>query len=425
VAAGEAARGAARPARIALLHYTAPPVVGGVERIVGRQATLMAEAGHTVRIVAGRGASEDPRIRFVAVPLADSQHPEIVRLGAELAAGRVPPEFGGLVGRLLIELEKALAGVDLLIAHNVASLNQNLALTTALRIVAGRTGGPAFVLWHHDLAWALPRYLPALHDGEPWSLLRTAWPGVCQVTISESRRADLAALMGIAPDSIDVVPGGVDLPDEGAPAAVDRELATRLNGLKPLLLSPVRVTPRKNIELAVRTVAALRDAGRPAGLVVSGPIDPHDATERRYLTSLTDLRSELGLDREIVFFAETPEGAASEETLRQTYRVADAMLLTSWDEGFGLPILEAAVYRLPVVCSNIASLRELAGDVAVYVNPGAEPVAVAAAVAEALARDPAGLAAFDRRIRADYAWPTVYSRHVAPLIERALDVPPA
>lgn len=412
-------------ASIALVHYTAPPVVGGVERIVGRHASLMADAGHAVRIVAGRGGSADPRVRFVQVALADSQHPEIVHLGAELAAGRVPPEFGGLVGLLLIELEAAFAGVDLVIAHNVASLNQNLALTTALRIAAGRKGGPRFVLWHHDLAWTMPHYLPALHDGEPWSLLRTAWPDVHHVTISESRRAEVATLLGIALGSIEVIPGGVDAPDEGDPGeagrpAIDPEVGARLAGLRPLLLSPVRVTPRKNIELALRTVAALRRDGQPAGLVVTGPVDPHDATERRYLDTLLRLRRELGVDNAVRFLAETPAGAASDQTLGELYRLADAVLLTSWDEGFGLPILEAAVNRVPLVCSDLASLRELAGDAAVYFDPAAEPDAVAEAVLVALTRDPAALAAFDGRVAADYSWPSVYSRHIAPLIERTL-----
>ncbi|MGD0862084.1 MAG: glycosyltransferase [Candidatus Limnocylindrales bacterium] len=413
-----------RRADIALVHYTAPPVVGGVEKVVGRHASLMADAGWAVRIVAGRGAPTDPRVLFRPVPLADSQHPEIVRTGTELAAGRVPPWFGGLVGRVLTELEAALAGADIVVAHNVASLNQNMALTAALRIAAGRPAGPRFVLWHHDLAWTLPRYRPALHEGEPWSLLRTSWPGARQVTISESRRADLAALLGIGPDSIEVIPGGVDLPDEGGPALVDDpELAARLAGLRPLLLSPVRVTPRKNLELALRTVGALRQLGRPAGLVVTGPVDPHDATGRHYLESLLRLRHELQLDEMVFICAETEAGAASTETLGDLYREADALILPSWDEGFGLPILEAAVSRLPIVCSNLASLRELAGEAAVYVDPGGDASGVAQAVLEALARNPEAGAALDRRVRTTYSWASVYERHIAPLMERTLAEP--
>jgi len=40
---------------IALIHHSAPPIVGGVESVIGHHARLMADAGHDVRIVAARG----------------------------------------------------------------------------------------------------------------------------------------------------------------------------------------------------------------------------------------------------------------------------------------------------------------------------------------------------------------------------------
>ena len=44
---------------VALLHYAAPPVIGGVERVLGRQAQLLTDGGFQVRIVAGRGAAPE------------------------------------------------------------------------------------------------------------------------------------------------------------------------------------------------------------------------------------------------------------------------------------------------------------------------------------------------------------------------------
>jgi hypothetical protein len=78
---------ASPPITVGLLHYTAPPVVGGVEQVLGEHARLLAEAGHAVQIVAGRGGEPDPRIEFLRVPRADTRHPEIVRLQSYLAEG--------------------------------------------------------------------------------------------------------------------------------------------------------------------------------------------------------------------------------------------------------------------------------------------------------------------------------------------------
>ncbi|MDQ1322718.1 MAG: hypothetical protein QG587_51, partial [Chloroflexota bacterium] len=53
---------------IGLLHFTSPPVVGGVETVLGHHARLMADAGHAVRMITGRGGTPDPRVALVRVP---------------------------------------------------------------------------------------------------------------------------------------------------------------------------------------------------------------------------------------------------------------------------------------------------------------------------------------------------------------------
>ncbi len=78
---------------IVLIHYAAPPIVGGVESVMGRHARLMADAGHRVRIIAGRGQQTDDRIEFSGVPEVDSRNPEVLALKADLDAG---PHADGL-----------------------------------------------------------------------------------------------------------------------------------------------------------------------------------------------------------------------------------------------------------------------------------------------------------------------------------------
>jgi glycosyltransferase involved in cell wall biosynthesis len=403
---------------VGLLHYTAPPVVGGVEKVLGQHARIIARAGHAVRIVAGRGGSPEPPATFVQVPRVDTRHPDVMRLQAALAEGRLPPDFEAVVADLRTELAVALDGVDLLIAHNVGSLNLNLALTAALHDLAAEPGAPRLVLWHHDLAWTLPAYRVGLHAGRPWELLRRAWPGATQVAVSESRRSDLAALMGIPPTTIRVVPNGIDLPSllGLAPSTVDLAGRAGLLELDPLLLLPARITPRKNFELALRVVAALRAKGRPrAGLVVTGPLDPHDVTAATYFEQLLLLRRSLGLDGAAVFLAEILEGPASDALVHDLYRLADLLLLPSHDEGFGIPVLEAGAHRLPIVCSDLPALRDLAGDAARYFAPDADPAGVAALILARLAGDPVAVLA--RRVRTEFAWEAVYRNGIAPLLE--------
>src|SRR5512138_1642083 len=254
---------------IVLLHYAAPPIVGGVETVMARHAHLMAAHGHRVCIIAGRGNQTDDNVEFALVPEADSRHPEVLSVKAELDAGRVPEDFERLVQRLEAELQTHAGDADLLIAHNVCSLNKNLALTAALHRRSKGSAKPGLILWHHDLAWTTPRYQAELHEGYPWELLRTDWPWAQQVVVSEQRRGELAALLGVSRERIEVVPNGVDA---GQFLKLEEETAGLYERLKlgeaaPLMLLPVRITPRKNIELALRTLAALRKLHPRAGLV--------------------------------------------------------------------------------------------------------------------------------------------------------------
>src|SRR5512134_1091348 len=102
---------------VALLHYSVPPIVGGVESVLAQQANLMADAGHRVRVIAGRGEAWDERIELINIPLVDSRHPEVEAVKLDLNAGRVPPSFDMLMEQLIHELKRAVEGVDVLIAH--------------------------------------------------------------------------------------------------------------------------------------------------------------------------------------------------------------------------------------------------------------------------------------------------------------------
>ena len=59
----------------------------------------------------------------------------------------------------------------------------------------------------------------------------------------------------------------------------------------------------------------------------------------------------------------------SESEKEELYQNADLFILPSFYEGFGLPVLEAMSYGVPVVCSNTSSLPEVAGGAALLIDP--------------------------------------------------------
>jgi glycosyltransferase involved in cell wall biosynthesis len=390
---------------------------------MGHQARLMARAGHSVTLVAGRGASLDRRVGFASLPLIDSRHPRVLVVKAELDAGCVTPNLDALSADIETELWAVLSGQDVVLAHNVCSLHKNLALTAALHRLNERPNFPRLILWHHDLAWTAGHYQSELHDGYPWDLLRQDWSGVRQVVVSETRRHELAGLLGLPVEQIRVVPNGVDAAGllklgEQTQALV---AALRLGDSAPLLLLPVRLTPRKNIELALRVVSALRAQSDVAGqsfksaaLLVTGPEGAHNPANADYRRRLLALRDELGLAGSAHFAIEHIDRALPDEVVADLYRLAHALILPSREEGFGIPLLEAGLARLPVFCAGIAPLRALGRGDATYFSPDADPAIVAAAIAERLGNDPSYR--FAVRVRQEYAWQRVYAECIEPLL---------
>jgi glycosyltransferase involved in cell wall biosynthesis len=180
---------------------------------------------------------------------------------------------------------------------------------------------------------------------------------------------------------------------------------------------PVRITPRKRLELAVEAAARLRERHPQLRVAVTGPLGPHDPANRAYADELLALRSRLGVDETVCFLFElAASGGAhpvSDAMLGELYRLADAVLLPSESEGFGLPVLEAALSRAPLVSTDLEVLREVSGGGLFTFAAGAGPEAVAAAVEDALASPQVRLRS---RVLARHDWPAVAS-----IIERVLD----
>ncbi len=410
--------------RVAMMHYAGPPIIGGVEMTLAHHARWLRRLGYQVCVIAGRGQAWEPDIPFYLVPEADSRHPEVLDIGQALARGEVPPAFEDLKGRLEARLEPILREVDVVVAHNVVTLHKNLPLTAALYALHQRLGFP-LLAWSHDFAWHDELYIPHMHPGYPWDLLRTPWPGVRYVAVSEHRRAILAQLLGIPQAAIAVVPPGVDVAEFFKWEPTTRRLVEQLDLLRadPLLLLPARITRRKNIEMGIRITAALLRFMPDAVLVVTGPPGPHNPTNVAYLEQLKDLRERLGVTQRVHFLYEYGEEGrpleVSHGMMTDFYFLADVLLFPSRKEGFGIPVLEAGLARMPIFAADLPPIRESAGALAVYFNPEGEPYGVARTLAERLAEDP--IYRMRKRVLRHFTWEVIVRERVIPLLEEVLE----
>jgi len=126
---------------------------------------------------------------------------------------------------------------------------------------------------------------------------------------------------------------------------------------KPFLLLVGGMNPRKNWRLAIESVLHARSVVPvPIDLVITGPMQGDLAEFRRVLSTAS-------ADSWVHYL-----GPVDSEVLSQLYRTAFALIHPSLHEGFGLTILEAFSYGLPVVASCAGSIPEVAGDAAILVE---------------------------------------------------------
>ena len=394
--------------KIALVHYTSWPVIGGVESVIRQQARLISRRGHEVTIVCGEGGvCEKPPL---VIPELNSVGPDIRIAQEEVYNGRP----GEVYFRLLKSLQKRLGPLinrfDCFVVHNMFTMPFNLAATQALCSLAQDTG--RIIAWTHDLAASNPDY--SLPHYRIFDLIRNRQPGVKYVTISEARAAEFCALTGTEVDAI--VPNGLDFASTCALSQEVSELVGDDLSTSVILLYPTRILPRKNIAFALQIVRALSDAGLKVRLLVTAAPDNHNRSAAEHLAGLKQMAADLDIQSSVSWVNEIFH--VDERQLHSLYMAADALLFTSRQEGFGLPLLEAAAHRLPVFCSDIQPLKSIALSSTVLLELRGAPKKIAERIRSYFEQDPI----FNRKkhLLREYSAERLYDEKIEPMFRELL-----
>jgi glycosyltransferase involved in cell wall biosynthesis len=181
----------------------------------------------------------------------------------------------------------------------------------------------------------------------------------CIIADSEFTKQQIVEHLAIPPSKVRVVYLGVS--DQFYPQ--DHKQAflrvCPLLGLKrPYALFVGNLKPNKNVKTLIHAfsqMGARRDLGHQ--LLILGD-------DRKWKAGLVSECEKLGISDRVRFVRHVPY-----EDLPWVYAAAEALVMPSLIEGFGLPVLEAMACGTPVVCSRAASLPEVAGDAAEYFEP--------------------------------------------------------
>ena len=230
-----------------------------------------------------------------------------------------------------------------------------------------------FVVTIHDL---FPFDFPDIHSGPlPRAvnqvLMRNAVHGSLRIiTPSKATARALADRFPRSGPKITAIPEAADerfvpIRNSEAEAAWHTRLAIR----KPYVFYLGQWKAYKNLPLLIQAFARVRRTHPSSQLVIAGD-DPRHPEVRQRAAALPE--------GSVVLPGRLPESAVPE-----LYRGAALVVLPSRAEGFGLPVIEAMACGVPVICSDLPVLREIADGIATFCDPK-DPAAFADAMASTL-----------------------------------------
>ena len=220
-----------------------------------------------------------------------------------------------------------------------------------------RSGKVRIVYFVHDiLPVAMPEYFPSAYEGICRRTMSAA-ARIADVVVANSRETARAFRQTFAPHrdpaSIVVAPLGV--------ATDNRPLVDSQSPMRaPYFVMIGTIEPRKNHLLILNIWRVLRTKHGDAAphLVIVGARGWENENVVDMLERSPMLRS---------FVHE--QNLTSDDRMAGLLKGACALLLPSFNEGFGLPLAEALALGVPALCSDIDVLREIGGSVPEYLNP--------------------------------------------------------
>jgi len=407
--------------KVAIVHYTCPPVIGGVETVIQEQARIFVKNGHKVKIIAGEGEKKD-NIEFRFIPEIRSLSVVDKDLDKKLKKGEIPERFDELRKKIYVEIKKELQDVDVCIIHNVMTMHFNLPFTCALKeLIEKLSPGVRFYIWCHDLALFNPAYQQHIPDVNkyPWNVLSSFIRNATYIAISGLRQRQIAKFFGVEPKLIKVIPVGINLKsflgisDPVWNFALDKDILEA----DIVMFFPSRMLKRKNYELGIRIVSEIKKGGKRCKFIITAPPDPHNLSTVEYFDYLHKLCKKFDVENEVIFLSDWKEiyGLKLDyKEVRDFYSLCDALFVTSKEEGFCIPLLEAGAKNVPIICTDIEPLPEVVDDNALKINPDEEPSRIAVRIINYLNNLPTFL--MHKKVLAKYSWEAIYKNYLKDLV---------
>jgi len=179
------------------------------------------------------------------------------------------------------------------------------------------------------------------------------------IAVSEFTKKEIIDYYHIDPEKIECIYNAIAddfAGNEEISQAQKEAVRKKYNLPEKFMLYVGTLQPRKNIPHLIEAFARTKGKLDDAKLVIGGNKKAHN-----FDTRIDEIVTKYHLEHDITF-----PGFVDEEDKKAIFSLAQAFVFPSLYEGFGIPVLEAMSQKVPVLCSDIPSLKEIAAEGALY-----------------------------------------------------------
>lgn len=235
--------------------------------------------------------------------------------------------------------------------------------------LSSNTHYPRSIVTIHDVAWLT---FPDMYHWADRKIYNWKYGSSCRradkvIAISESTKNDVIRFYGVKEENVKVIYQPVQeyyytpLPDETCDRLITEHFGK--DGLPPFILYVGSINSRKNLLGALQALDLIPKENRPLLLIIGNG--------REYRKECEAFIAKHSLEA----FTRIETNIHNNQLLQALYTRALLFIYPSFYEGFGLPVVEAALQQTPVITTTVSSLPEAAGPDACLIDPHAKDAA--------------------------------------------------
>ena len=282
--------------------------------------------------------------------------------------GKLPDEYNEDVIKMTESLRELLKDVKVCITHDIIYQPAHLIHNLAARKIAEENPGIRWLHWIHSAT--TPNIL--CNKEEVRMLIKRPFPHAFICYPNQFDRTRVAINFRYDEHLVKYVPHPIDIPEYLGFHEYTRDFIDKYSLIQAdvIMVYPVRLDRGKQVQMNIRTMAALKRRGRSVRLIV---VDFHSTGGDKvtYRDTLKKQAIDLGLsDTEMVFTSDyRPEtkGSCPREMVRDLFNISNIFLLPSRSETYSLIAQEASICgNLILLNFDFPAMRSIYGEQAMY-----------------------------------------------------------